>query len=445
MNWKKPEKIALHWDYNRINDLVTCTLCPNICKLKENQTGTCGVRKRVNDQLYTLNYGYCICPVIETIETEAVFHFQPGARILSMGNIGCNMKCSFCQNWETSQIQHLDDRQVQFMTPDDTIKLAEANNIGIISWTYNDPVVWHEYVLETSRLAREHGILTLYKSALNINKEAVSELIDCIDIFSISLKAMDAGVYKRVMKGSLEAVLEGIKQIHDSGKHLEVSQLIVTKLNDKEEQAYTTAKWIKQNLGNSVPLHFVSYHPAYQYNEERSTFQTIEKMCFKAKEIGIKHCYAGNIFGEDLSNTFCSACNHLLVERTGLSITIKGLDDNMHCKKCGQISPISKALNINHKGYHPDEFEPHQKISRDWGTDNSFHLIIMEDYMDEITVRIERLPKSELEFVRMKRGLGRILISRNSIDEHKIVVSLDSKIKAILVPLLDRAHFPTIK
>jgi pyruvate formate lyase activating enzyme len=444
MNWQNSDKKALHWNYNPENDVLSCNLCPNRCKLRENQTGICGVRKRVNNELYALNYGYCICPVIETIETEAVFHFQPGAPILSMGNIGCNMKCSFCQNWETSQVKHLDNKQVRYMSPQETIDLAIANQIKIISWTYNDPVVWHEYVLETSRLARENGILTLYKSALNMEPEPIAELIECIDIFSISLKAMDEEIYRKIMKGSLQSVLNGIKQIYSSGKHLELSQLVVTKLNDTAEHAARTAEWILQHLDENIPLHFVSYHPAYKYTEERTPFEVIEMMCNTARNLGIKHCYAGNIFGEDMSNTYCLKCNHLLVQRTGLSVFQTGLDEDGNCLSCGHKSPIHNHSDAEFQSVEAYDFIALQVMEGEWGEHSSYHLVLHEGYSGSIDVMVLRQPSQEKEYFRMRSGLGRLLISRKDTDEQKIIVSLNSAIPAELIPLLDRAHFPTI-
>jgi len=444
MNWQKAEKKAQHWIYQPEKDILACNLCPNRCKLNDNQTGICGVRKRVGNELFSLNYGYCICPVIEKIETEAVFHFQPGAPILSMGNIGCNMKCSFCQNWETSQVAHLDNKQVRYMSPRETVGLAVANQVKIISWTYNDPVVWHEYVTETSRLARKEGILTLYKSALNIEPEPIAELIDCIDIFSISLKTMDENIYRKVMKGSLQSVLNGIRQIYNSGKHLELSQLVVTKLNDTSEHAVRTADWILQNLNENVPLHFVSYHPAYKYTEERTSFQVIEMMCKTARNLGIKNCYAGNIFGENLSNTYCKKCENLLVQRTGLSVFSRGLDSHGHCLACKHKSPVQNFLDFKMPGFDTEKFVPLLVLEKEWNTHHSFHLVMLDIYADDVDVRIQRLPCEETEYFRMRKGLGRLLISRKNIQEQKISVTLDKDVRAELVPLLDRAHFPTI-
>jgi pyruvate formate lyase activating enzyme len=402
------------------------------------------VRKRTGNELYALNYGYCICPVIETIETEAVFHFQPGARILSMGNIGCNMKCSFCQNWETSQIKHLDDKQVRYMSPQETVDLAIANDIRIISWTYNDPVVWHEYVVETSQLARKNGILTLYKSALNMEPEPIAELIECIDIFSISLKALDEEIYRKVMKGSLTAVLNGIKQIYRSGKHLEISQLVVTKLNDSAEHAARTAEWILEHLDGNVPLHFVCYHPAYKYHEERTPAAVVEMMCNTAIEKGIRNCYTGNTVDSNLSNTWCEKCRNLLVMRSGLNVSAPGMDAGGHCLVCHHKSPVHMGINYGQNGYNAGEFAALKEMEKEWGKHNSFHLVILDNYTHDIDIRLQRLPSGETENHRMRNGLGRLLITRKDTDEQSITLSLSSVIQAELIPLLDRAHFPTI-
>ena len=185
--------------------------------------GYCGVRGAVNGALHTFNYGLSLTPTEEFIETEAVVHFSPGARILSLGNIGCMMSCVFCQNWETSQIKHLDEAHIRRYSPQDLVDICLENEISIISWTYNDPVVWHEFVLETSALARKNGLLVLYKSALFIEEAPVNELIDCVDIFSLSLKSLSDSFYRKSTGARLAPVLSRIEQVARSERHLEIS------------------------------------------------------------------------------------------------------------------------------------------------------------------------------------------------------------------------------
>lgn len=445
MDWKKKLHLAKYWDFGLESQKVTCKLCPRHCTLELGQDGFCGVRGNRGKKLYTLNFGCSINTTVETIETEAIYHYSPGTKILSMGNIGCMMACSFCQNWQTSQIEHLDNENVSYHTPKDVVEMALSNNINVISWTYNDPVVWHEFVVETSKLAKRHGIKTLYKSALYIEIEPLRELIEVIDIFSISLKSMSSDFYRKVTKGRLEPVLEGIKEIGKSNKHLEISQLVVPDLNDDGTDAKETASWIVNNLGNNIPLHFVGYHPAYRYAAPRTSLSTLLELRKIALSEGIKYCYLGNVYNSKVSNTFCNNCGNMLVERFGLTVNVIGLNDNSCCKKCGEKSPIKEpyAGKIKSEDLKLDKFKVMQSYKIDWNSEiNSLHIVPDKKYKTKLRIKVERLPSGNIEFLEMNNGLERILLSKKNDDESGIKVSFSSTNEINLLPVLDRAHYP---
>ena len=448
MNWKNNPIVAKFWNFNAENEKVTCNLCPRHCSLKVGQDGFCKVRGHRDNQLFTFNYGRSVTATEETIETEAVYHFSPGAKILSMGNIGCMMACSFCQNWQTSQVKHLDGKNVSFYTPQEVVDLALANNIDIISWTYNDPVVWHEFVVDTSKLAKKHGIKTLYKSALYIEIEPVKELIEVIDIFSISLKSMNPEIYRKVTKGRLQPVLDAIKEIHKSTRHLEISQLVVTDMNDNDEDARETAKWIVENLGKDIPLHFVGYHPAFRFTAPRTSLSKLLRAREIAKEEGINYCYLGNVYDGNVSNTHCEKCDNKLVQRFGLTVNVLGLDKNSCCSKCGEKSQIKFPHDgSKNKIVHTDsEFIEKQTYNVDWNDEvNSLHIVAGKKYDTNLKVKIERLPLEKFEFLEMNKGLERIILSKGIDGEEGIRISFDSEIKMHILPVLDRAHFPVIE
>lgn len=448
MNWKNDPRIAQHWKLNPNTEKITCNLCPRHCTLKKEQDGFCKVRGNRDNQLFTFNYGRSVTATEETIETEAVYHYSPGAKILSMGNIGCMMACSFCQNWQTSQVKHLDGKNVSFYTPEDVVQLALSNNIDIISWTYNDPVVWHEFVVDTSRLAKKHGIKTLYKSALYIEIEPVKELIQVIDIFSISLKSMSKEIYRKVTKGRLQPVLDAIKVIAQSDRHLEISQLVVTGMNDDGVDARKTAKWIFDNLGSNIPLHFVGYHPAFRYTAPRTPLEVLVQSRKIALEEGIKYCYLGNVYDGNVSNTNCENCNNELVQRFGLTINVVGLDEKSCCKKCGKKSPIIEPLSSKRENFYLNQtkFIPKQSFDINWDKEiNSLHVVAGEKYNSNLRVKVERLPLKKVELLQMNKGLERIILSKGSDEETGIKISFDSDIKMHLLPVLDRAHFPVIE
>jgi len=446
MSWKNNSKIASHWNYDQKKDKVVCVLCPRNCHLVEGQIGICGVRGNELKKLYTYNYGRGISSTIEKIETEAIYHYRPGAKILSIGNIGCNMSCPFCQNWSTSQIKYLNEQNVVKYTPDDIIELAISNGVDIISWTYNDPVVWHEFVVETSILAKKRGLKTLYKSAMNIQMKPLKELIEVIDLFSVSLKSMSDKLYREIMKGNLQPVLESIKMIYDSGKYIEISQLIVTGLNDDGRDAEATAKWILENLDPSVPLHFVAYHPAFHYYETRTPDQKLVEMRNIAISEGIKYCYVGNVFDSQINNTTCENCKNILVKRYGLDVEIAGVDDEGLCRKCNTKSTIIEPIDseINDSNY-DKIFEEKQQLKFIWDTVKNIHVALNFDRDSEPILRVRRIPDNGFEYHKMNHGIQRIMISKSSEHESGVEISINkSDVKMSILAVFDRAHYPTI-
>jgi pyruvate formate lyase activating enzyme len=446
MDWRKESRKAKYWHYEPETNKVGCRLCPRHCNLRDGQMGFCLVRGNNGNELHTYNYGRSVQATVECIETEAINHYQPGARILSMGNIGCMMSCTFCQNWQTSQIKHLDQRNVKIYTPQEVVDLALSNNIGIISWTYNDPVVWQEFVVDTSRLARKHGIRTLYKSALYIEREPLDELIELIDIFSISLKSMNPEMYRKHTKGTLEPVLRAIRQIYDSGRHLEISQLVVTGLNDDGDDARKTAQWMVEHLDPTIPLHLVAYHPAFRYREERTSVETLLQLREIAVSEGIQYCYLGNVYSDQVSNTLCRTCDRALVQRFGLSVRVLGLDASGRCTDCGTQSPVREVVKSelglpNHNG-----FVSHQDLEHEWTREiNSIHVVFSPPDEQNVVFRVQRLPSGNIEFIDTSRGIERVILSKSEGAEERIKISADRQVGATVLPVLDRAHFPTVQ
>ncbi len=338
--------------YTKLKDKkVQCNLCPRRCLIEENQTGFCKVRRNENGMLYALTYGKATCVTEEFIETEAVFHFEPGSRILSLGNVGCNLACDYCQNWNFSQIEHVDPKEVFEYSSQQIVDIALEKGIKILSWTYNDPSVWFEFVLETGRLAKKSGLVNLFKSAFFLTPQTIEALFEVIDIFSVSIKSINPRTYNRITKGWLEPVLDGAKRVFDKGHYLEISNLVVTDLNDKKEDYLNLIDWIKDNLSCDIPLHFVRFHPAYKYtNVSRTPLETVERAWRLAKERGIKHCYLGNVFNHHALNTYCPECKNLLVERIGLNTKTVGLQSMNGLYICNRCeSPTNIRRTNEHK------------------------------------------------------------------------------------------------
>jgi len=429
---------------------VVCRLSPRNCVMREGQKGFCGVRMNVGGQLRTVNYGRSVRMTEEQIETEAVYHYKPGAKILSLGNIGCMMNCDFCQNWQTSQVRKLDESQIVEYTPEYIVETALKRGIGILSWTYNDPVVWHEFIMDTARLAHENGLLNLYKSAFFISKEAATELCDVIDIFSISLKSMSEDIYRNVTKASLQPVLEAIKTIAPRAQHLEISQLVVTDLNDTEDEARQTARWVIDNVGDHIPLHFVRFHPAYKYQHVgRTPIPLLQRARQVALEEGIKHCYLGNVYEEGVSHTVCQSCDALLVKRYGLNVKVLGVDEHSNCTQCGTHTniiasdhPDSSSTSI------PDHLNLSQGDTKNldffWKEDVNAAHIMIDNNLDDCLLEIQTLPMGEDQIVRLGKAsnLDRFVISRNEPNETGFRIRHQIDHDLTILPVLDRAHFP---
>lgn len=224
-------------------NVARCHLSPRNCVMREGQRGFCGVRMNQDGRLVTLNYGKSVHITDETIETEAVNHFLPGQRILSLGNLGCMLDCKYCHNWKTSQARYVDDKDAYYYTPEGVVETALRHGIRCLSWTYNDPVVWQEFVIDTARLAQQEGLINLYKSAFFISPEAIDQLIPYIDIFSVSVKCIDLEFYRTITTGWLQPVPDGAVQVYRAGRHLEISNLMVIDINDDEENARRIADW----------------------------------------------------------------------------------------------------------------------------------------------------------------------------------------------------------
>jgi pyruvate formate lyase activating enzyme len=446
-DWKKTSQLARHWTkYNE--NTVECHLCPRHCKMKPGQMGFCKVRGNVNGELHTFNYGKSVTATEEVIETEACNHYMPGARILSLGNIGCMMACDYCQNWQTSQIKYLDPKMVNFYTPEQVVEMALKNDIKMLSWTYNDPVVWHEFVMDTAELGRKHGLKNLYKSAFYIEKEPVKELMEVMDIFSLSLKSMDPVFYRKYTKGELQPMLDVTKMVYDSGKHLEISQLLITERNGSDEDINKTVDWMLRDLGPEVPIHFVAFHPAFKYTHvERTPKDILLNARRIALEKGIHNVYIGNVYDEGMADTKCRHCENILVRRFGLTTTVEGINKDGTCKSCAKPSSIKFPHDgITDRKEHSAKTWPTVSTrSQTWDNEvKSLHLVLPHDIREEVQLEVHHAGTNIRRQYKLGGGnLSRLIISRATSEETGITVSWDKNIHVEFMPVLDRAHFPT--
>lgn len=424
--------------------------------MREGQHGFCGVRANRNGRLVTLNYGKSVHLTQETIETEAVNHFAPGEPILSMGNVGCMLNCQYCHNWKTSQSKFVEDKDVYYYTPEQIVETAKRHGIRVLSWTYNDPVVWHEFVRDTAKLAQQAGLINLYKSAFFITPEAIEELLPYIDIFSISVKSIDPEYYKKYTSGWLQPVLDGAKQVFRAGKHLEVSTLMITDISDDEATARKVADWVLTNLSSSVPVHFVRFHPDYKMRDSiRTPVDRLEQARKVGIAMGLQHVYLGNVYDTTWSNTFCAGCDNLLVTRYGLNAKLIGLDQAGHCTQCGQDAhfrllpaqpqPMDQVAQTASNA--PSPIDQVHKFT--WHGDiRSLHVQAQNRSGAAEAIFSRRLStKGPSAWVRVPLEASesyRFIVAKASSDELGCEVACPPAVSSNLHEVFDRAHFPTV-
>ncbi|NPV14107.1 AmmeMemoRadiSam system radical SAM enzyme [candidate division WOR-3 bacterium] len=315
------------------NKMVQCELCPRRCVIAPGKRGFCRVRENRNGTLYSLVYGKPCSINREPIEKAPFFHFLPGALRLTLATVGCNQRCKYCQNWEISQATP-EAVPYQEMTPKQVVALAEKLNLPIICFTYTEPVVFFEYMIDIARLARARGIKTAVVSGGYINPEPLRELCSAVDAIKIDLKGFTPEFYRTVCGSTLEPVLTAIKTVAQTSCHLELVNLVVPGFNDDTTTIRQMCNWIKENCGDTIPLHFTQFHPDYQLqNAPVTPVKTLEKAIAIARQTGLKYVYIGNVPGHQDENTFCPKCGNLLIRRQGYTVLENSIV-NGKCKFC---------------------------------------------------------------------------------------------------------------
>lgn len=326
--------IEAKW-YLAINDkTLQCRLCPHNCILKEGKSGICRVRIHKEGKLITTVNGYVSAINFDPIEKKPLYHFYPGSTILSLGSYGCNLRCIFCQNCEISQTAADPELARYYYSPEQIIEIAlkKPGNIGI-AFTYNEPIIWYEYMFDIAIMAKTAGLKTVMVTNGYINKEPLQALLPYIDAFSVDLKAFSEEFYAKVTSSKLEPVKETLQQIRHIGKHLELVNLVIPNLNDDEACFSDMTEWIAAELGRETVLHISRYFPHYKSNTAATPITTIEKLQRIANK-ALSYVYTGNMFNES-NDTHCLKCNTILIKRHAYSISWQGIDDEGKCKVCG--------------------------------------------------------------------------------------------------------------
>ncbi|MFA5159655.1 MAG: AmmeMemoRadiSam system radical SAM enzyme [Candidatus Omnitrophota bacterium] len=311
------------------NKTVQCFLCPNQCVIAPSQWGACKARKNIDGKLYSMVYGKIATMHVDPIEKKPFFHVLPGSMAFSIATTGCNMRCLFCQNWEISQA-FPDDVQTQAATPDEVVAQALASGAQSIAFTYNEPVIAYEYMLDIAKLAKAKGLKTVVVSSGYIEKEPLKELLKYVDAYKVDLKAFDEKFYGKLTGGRLAPVLETLKTIGQSSVWLEIVNLLVPGENDSDDEIRAMARWIRSNLGDSVPLHFSRFFPQFKLKNLPTTPpETLIRARRIAMEEGLKFVYTGNIAYPEGETTWCPGSKEKAVVRQGYFVTANNLKDGV--------------------------------------------------------------------------------------------------------------------
>ncbi len=295
------------------NKHIQCKLCPHNCKIANNQFGICNVRKNIDGKLYTLSYNKPIAIHLDPIEKKPLFHFLPGTYTFSVGMASCNLKCQHCQNFEISQ-KGPEEIPSKEMNSEKIVKLAKESKCPSLSYTYTEPLISYEYVLEIAKISKKNKIKNVIVSNGFINKEPLTKLCKYLDAANIDIKSFNTEFYKKYCSATLEPVLESLKILKRKKVWLEVTTLIIPGLNDSTEEINRMCKWIKENLGE-IPLHLSRFFPHYKMLDKMPTpTENLEKVK-KEAEKHLNHVYIGNIQNKENESTYCPKCKKLLIER----------------------------------------------------------------------------------------------------------------------------------
>ena len=316
--------------YEKLEDgRVRCMLCPHACAIKPGGAGICRQRANEGGTLVSRIYGRVTSVSMDPIEKKPLYHFHPGKEILSIGTNGCNFACLFCQNWTISQ----EDAHASPLSPEQAVRAALDNDSFGIAYTYNEPLIWYEFVLDTSKLAHEHGLKNVLVTNGFIQPEPLRELLPFIDALNIDLKSIRDEFYREICKGRLAPVLE-TAMAAKKATHVEVTNLVIPTHNDSNEDLAALANWICDHLGADTPTHLSAYFPRHKLNAPPTPLETLQRAQDLFEE-RLDYVYLGNVATGRGADTACKNCGTTVIRRRGYSIQVVALDGKA-CAKCGE-------------------------------------------------------------------------------------------------------------
>lgn len=324
-------KPALWWEWNQ-DGVVRCLLCPHSCRIKEGQKGRCGVRKHVPDLgLVSLNEDLVASVAVDPVEKKPLFHFFPGASVLSLGTVGCNLECPFCQNWQLARCQL--PFELRTVTPQNVLEMVLEEGSKLVAFTYNEPTIWYEFVLNTSRLLKAKGISIVLVTNGFIRQEPLRLLLPLVSAANVDIKAFRDEDYRK-MGGLTGPVKETVAKMLEQGVHVELTHLSVPGINDDLEAFLEMVHWIA-GLDRAIPLHITRYFPQYHWDRPPTELHRIRHLIDLARK-ELLYVYSGNTQEDSL--TRCCSCGHILVRRSGYRVDSSGLDPKGQCRQCGEAN-----------------------------------------------------------------------------------------------------------
>lgn len=319
---------------------VQCDICPRECRLREGQRGLCFVRANRGGVVVLTTYGrssgYCIDP----IEKKPLNHFLPGTPVLSFGTAGCNLACKFCQNWDISKSREM-DTLADRASPELIARAAVRLGCRSVAFTYNDPVVFHEYAIHVAQVCKEKGVKAVAVTAGYVNREPRAEFYRYMDAANVDLKGFTERFYHGTCAGHLEPVLDTLRYIrHETDVWLELTNLLIPGENDSDEEIERMTRWVAEHLGPDVPLHFTAFHPDWRMRDRHHTpANTLSRARRIALENGLRYAYTGNVHDKEGGSTYCDRCGKILIGRDWYALSNWNLTAEGTCAGCGTMCP----------------------------------------------------------------------------------------------------------
>lgn len=325
--------------YKRLKgETVQCELCFRMCIIPEGERGFCRTRENRGGTLYTLVYNRPCALHVEPIEKEPMLHFLPGKDILCIGTASCNFRCRHCHNWHMSQ-RSVEETHNYWITPSEVVELAIRPGCVGISFTYNEPIVFFEYMFDIVKLAKERGLKTIFHTNGSLNPEPLRDILKYVDGVTVDLKGFTEEFYSNISSARLSPVLNTLKIIKEEGVWLEIVNLIIPTLNDEPEDIRRMCEWIRDTLGKDTPLHFSRFFPAYKLTGLPPTpIKTLELAHKIAKEVGLEYATIGNVPGHTYNSTFCPKCGKRIIHRIHFEVLENRIKGG-RCKYCGHKIP----------------------------------------------------------------------------------------------------------